>query len=102
MYSVFKCNKFNRVNVWHPLKTSTAITKFACDDFKKPPQPKIFLAGSTSKNLHSQKFFWLWKSDNLILAVENVRTPSRRLLCCRRWPRLEGLGYNSRMKSFSM
>ena len=52
----------------------------------KPPQPQQNLAVTTSKNLHSQKFFLavstsksffflLWKSDNLILAVENVRTP---------------------------
>ena len=30
---------------------------------------------STSENLHSQKFFWLWKSVSLILAVESIQAP---------------------------
>ena len=32
------------------------------------------------ENLPSQKFFWLWESDNLILAIESVQ--KRQLTLC--------------------
>ena len=75
MYSVFKCNKFDRVNLWHPLKTSTAKKKFwLCRLQKTSTAKSFFWLCRLRKTSTAKSFFWLWKSENLILAVENVRT----------------------------
>ena len=62
MYSVCKCNKFDRVNLWHSLKTSTAKKKFWLCRLQKTSTAKSFFG--CGKVIIS---FWLWKMYGLIL-----------------------------------